>query len=116
MTRIRIALAAAVVALVAAAPSTAATPKLVATVGPGLTITLKSGGKAVTTLKPGKYLLTVSDRSSDHNFHLRGLGVNVDSGISRVGTRTYAITLKRGKYTFVCDPHRTFMKGSFTVR
>jgi plastocyanin len=27
----------------------------------------------------------------------------------------FTITLKKGKYTFVCDPHAAFMKGSFTV-
>ena len=115
MTRTRIALAATVVALVAAAPSQAALPKLAAVVGPGFNITLKSGGKAVKTLKAGKYSLTISDKSGIHNFHLTGPGVNVDSGVSRQGTKTYTITLKRGKYTFVCTPHLTLMKGSFTV-
>lgn len=115
MTRTRIALAATIVALAAAAPSQAALPKLAGAVGPGFTITLKSGGKAFKTLKAGKYSLTISDKSGIHNFHLKGLGVNVDSGISRQGTKTYTITLKRGKYTFVCDPHASFMKGGFTV-
>ena len=115
MTRTRIALAATVVALVAAAPSQAALPKLAAVVGPGFNITLKSGGKAVKTLKAGKYSLTISDKSAIHNFRLKGAGLNIDSGIARQGTKTYTITLKRGKYTFVCDPHASSMKGSFTV-
>lgn len=115
MTRTRIALAAAVVALAAAGPSQAAMPKLVGVVGPGYTITLKSGGKAFKTLKPGMYSLTVSDRSNIHDFRLRGPGVSVDSGIARQGTKTYMVTLKKGKYTFVCTPHASFMKGSFTV-
>ena len=116
MTRTRIALAVLVVALMAVAPSLAATPKLAGAVGPGFTITLKSGGKAVKTLRAGKYSLTISDKSNIHNFHLRGPGVNVDSGVSRQGTKTYTITLKRGKYMFVCDPHSASMKGSFTVK
>lgn len=118
MTLTRIALAATVAASAFAAtavPSQAALPKLVGAVGPGFTITLKSGGKVVRTLKPGKYALTISDKSAIHNFHLKGLGVNVDSGVSRQGTKTYTITLKRGKYTFVCNPHSASMKGSFTV-
>ena len=114
MTRTRIALAATVVALMAVAPSSAAIPKLAGTVGPGFTITLKSGGKTVKTLKAGKYSLTISDKSGIHNFHLTGPGVNVDSGVSRQGTKTYTITLKRGKYSYTCNPH-PFMKGSFTV-
>jgi plastocyanin len=32
-----------------------------------------------------------------------------------VGTKTWTVTLKAGKYTYVCDPHASFMKGSFTV-
>lgn len=115
MTRIRIALAVAAVALVAVAPSQAALPKLAGVVGPGFTITLKSGGKPVKTLKAGKYSLTISDRSTIHNFHLKGPGVNVDSGVARQGTKTYTITLKKGRYAFVCDPHFTSMRGSFTV-
>ena len=76
MTRIRYAVAAgaAVLALVVgAAPATAAT-KLVATVGPSFTITLKKAGKKVTTLKAGTYTITVQDKSDFHNFHLMGPG------------------------------------------
>ena len=119
MTRTRIALAGTVAAsalALTAAPSQAALPKLVGTVGPGFTITLKSGGKVVRTLKPGKYALTIGDKSAIHNFHLKGPGVNVDSGVYRQGTKTYTITLKRGKYSFVCTPHAASMKGSFTVK
>ena len=45
---------AAVAALLAVPPATAATPKLVGTVGPGFTITLTKGGKRVTAVAPGK--------------------------------------------------------------
>jgi len=90
--------------------------KLTGTVGPGFTITLTKGGKAVKTLSPGKYALTIADRSSIHNFELRGPGVNVDTGVSRKGTKTYAITLRKGTYRYVCEPHAAAMKGSFVVR
>ena len=90
--------------------------KLTGTVGPGFTIKLTMGGKTVKALRPGKYALTIIDRASNHNFHLRGPGVNVDSGVARKGTKTYPITLKKGTYRFVCDPHDTTMKGSFVVR
>ena len=75
MTRVRLTLAAssAVLALVAASPATAAT-KLVATVGPSFTITLKKAGKKVTTLPAGAYTITVQDRSGFHNFSLSGPG------------------------------------------
>jgi plastocyanin len=103
-------------ALAVAGSAGAALPKLVGTVGPGFTITLKQSGKAVKTLKAGAYSITVSDRSSIHNFHLRGPGVNkAITQVGFMGTKTVVVSLKKGKYTFVCDPHASIMKGSFTV-
>jgi plastocyanin len=117
MTRIRYATLAAAVTftLIGAAPATAAT-KLVATVGPGFTISLTKAGKRVTTLKAGAYTITVRDRASVHNFFLRGPRVTRDSGVGFVGNRTWNVTLRKGKYSFVCTPHADEMKGSFTVR
>ena len=117
MTRIRFtaAAAAAVLALVLAGPASAAT-KLVATVGPGFTISLTKGGKRVTKVAPGRYTITVRDRSGIHNFLLRAPGgLTRNSGVAFVGTRTWNVTLRRGKATFVCTPHASMMKGSFTV-
>ncbi len=116
MLVVRSLLVAAVIALTLAVAAAAATPRLTGTVGPGFTITLTKGGKKVTTLKPGKYTIAVSDKSNIHNFHLKGPGVNKDSGVDKVGSSTWAVTLKKGSYTFVCDPHPTSMKGRFTVR
>ncbi len=117
MTRLPHALAVlAAASTVLVASASAGPPKLTGTVGPGFTITLKLGGKAVKTLKAGKYTITVSDRSAIHNFHLKGKGVNKDSGIVAVGTKRWTVTLKRGSYVFVCDPHPTSMKGKFTVK
>ena len=109
-----VALAAIVAALVV--PSAlAATPTLTGTVGPGFTITLKKGTAKVTKLKAGAYVIKVSDKSSIHNFRLKGPGVNKTTSVGGTGTSTWKVTLKKGKYTFVCDPHATIMKGSFTV-
>lgn len=119
MSRTRFALAAlAALALAAAVPASAATPTpLVATVGPGFTITLTKAGKKVTTLKAGTYRITVRDRSDFHNFRLRGPGgFNRATGVAAVGTKTWTVTLKKGTYRYVCDPHATSMKGSITVR
>jgi plastocyanin len=101
----------AVLAALAALPALAATPVLNGTVGPGFTILMKKK-----PTKAGKYKLVVSDKSSIHNFHLKGPGVNVLTGVGAVGTKTFTITLKKGRYVFVCDPHATIMKGSFTIR
>jgi plastocyanin len=109
-----VALAAIVAALVV--PSAlAATPTLTGTVGPGFTITLKKGTAKVTKLKAGAYVIKVSDKSKIHNFRLKGPGVNKTTSVGGTGTSTWKVTLKKGKYTFVCDPHASIMKGSFTV-
>ena len=99
------------IAAVVALPAGAATPKLLGTVGPGFTITLtKKPSKA------GKYTLVVSDKSSIHNFHLTGPGVNVKTSVAATGSKTFRITLKKGKYSFVCDPHASTMHGTFRIR
>jgi len=117
MSRLRFILAAGVVALVAAGGSSAATPKLLAHVGPdsSFKITLTKGGKKVTKLKPGKYVIVVSDTSKLHNFHLKGPGINKKTSVAGKATSTWTVTLKKGKYTYLCDPHAALMHGSFTV-
>jgi hypothetical protein len=104
-------LAAMTIAAIAALPVFAATPKLTGTVGPRYTIKMPTK-----PTRAGKYTLVVSDRSSSHNFHLRGPGVNVKTSVARTGTKSFAITIVKGKYTFVCDAHPTEMKGSFTIK
>jgi plastocyanin len=106
---------AAIVAAIAVPAAGAATGKLVATDGPGFTITLKQGAKAVKTLKAGTYTITVQDKSNIHNFHLTGPGVNKLTSVGAVKTYTWKVTLKKGTYKYICDPHKTIMKGSFTV-
>lgn len=118
MTRITAFLAAAFLALALAA-STAAmgtATKLTGTVGPGFTITLKKGSKKVSKLPHGKYTIVVRDRSRIHNFRLKGPGLNKEiTKVGFVGTKQVTVTLKKGKYTYVCDPHKAAMRGSFSV-
>ena len=111
-------LVAAAAALTLALPAAAeAAPRtLVATVGPGHTITLKTpSGRAVKRVKPGTYRIVIRDRSEDHNFHLRGRGVNRSTSVGFVGTTRITVRLARGTYRFVCDPHADEMRGSFRV-
>ena len=90
--------------------------RLVGCVGPGFTFTLKKAARPVRLLTPGRYSITVADKSNIHNFHLKGPGLNKEiTTIGFVGTKTVIVALKRGTYTFVCDPHFTSMKGSFKV-
>ena len=100
----------AVVALILALPALAATPVFKGTVGPGFTIKMTTK-----PTKAGKIKLVIRDKSNVHNFHLTGPGVNVKTTVPFVGTKTFNVTLKKGTYKFICDPH-PFMKGSFTVR
>jgi len=102
-------------ALVVVASASAATPTLTGTDGPGFTITLKKGKTKVTSLKAGKYKIVIKDLSNIHNFHLTGPGLNKKTGVGSMGTTTWMVTLKKGTYKFVCDPHAPIMKGSFKV-
>ena len=115
MNRIRIVLLAALAALVVTVSAQAMTPTLNGTVGPGFTITLTQGGKKVTALKAGTYTFKIADKSSIHNFHLFGPGVNKLTSVTGVGKQTWTVKLAKGTYKYVCDPHKAFMHGSFKV-
>jgi plastocyanin len=98
-------------ATVVALPALAALPKVTGTVGPGFTISMSKK-----PTKAGRYTLVVRDLGDQHNFHLRGPGVNVKTGVATKGTKSFAIKVAKGKYSFVCDPHASTMKGSFTIK
>ena len=106
------------VALLGPAGASAATPKLIATVGPGHTITLRtSSGAPARTVKAGVYAIVVRDRAADHDFRLVGPSVNKATGVGFMGTTKWKVRLVKGKtYRFVCDPHSDEMFGSFRVK
>jgi plastocyanin len=112
---LKIALLAAVIAALAVPAAQASTPTLKGTVGPGFTITLTMAGKKVAKLKAGTYKVVASDKANIHDFHLKGPGVDKTTSVAGTGTKTWTLKLKKGKYTYVCDPHASSMKGSFTV-
>jgi hypothetical protein len=98
-------------------PPPPVTPKLVATVGPKNTISLKSASGAVLkTVKAGVYSITVRDRSRLHNFHLVGKGVNRRSALVGMGTLTWKIKLSAGALRFFSDKSPTTVKGSIVVK
>lgn len=80
-------------------------------VGPGFDIQVENADG----LAPGTYTLKVEDKSSSHNFHLTGPGVDVKTDVSFEGEQTFTITLQSGQYHFQCDPHSSSMNGDFTV-
>jgi protocatechuate 3,4-dioxygenase beta subunit len=119
MSRIPYLIAGLVAALAVAAPSSAGmnAKRLTGTTGPGFTITLKKGTARVKTLTAGKYTITVNDKSTSHNFRLKGPGLNKQiTSLAFKGSKTVTVTLKKGKYTYQCDPHvLQGMKGTFRV-
>jgi hypothetical protein len=93
-------------------------PQLVGTVGPGYYIGLEdSAGNPVTSVAPGAYDILVHDLSGDHNFHLSGPGVNQSTTVTGTGDTTWEdiVFQANSTYTFLCDPHPTIMRGSFTT-
>ena len=99
-------------------PAATGSPNVTLTgvVGPGFSISLKNpNGTGVTHLDPGTYDISVTDNSIEHNFHLRGPGVDRATDIEGTGTVTWTVTITDGTYTFVCDAHPVQMRGSFTA-
>ena len=99
------------------APAPAPTvPKLLATVGPNATISLRSASGAVLrTVKRGTYSIVVRDRSKLHNFHLVGAGVNRKSGLAATGTLTWKLKLSAGTLRFFSDRSPAKVRGSIRV-
>jgi plastocyanin len=108
------AVAAALIAVPAYGQSSAV--KLTGEAGPGFSIDVEKGGKDLKTIKAGTYKIKVEDKSSIHNFHLFGPGLNKKTSVPFKGETTWTIKLKPGKYTYQCDIHVSEgMKGSFKV-
>jgi hypothetical protein len=81
------------------APTAPAPKALRATVAAGGTLSL-----SVRRVTPGRYRLTVADRSPTRNFHLVGPGVNRRTTAAFVGTASWTVALARGTYRFGSDP------------
>jgi opacity protein-like surface antigen len=120
-TLVLLAAAASAAVLLLPGSSSADTPQLVGSVGPGFVITLKTAdGKPVTNLAPGTYQLLVHDLSDEHDFHLfgpAGSGVEATTGpdLTFTGDKTFTLDLPNGiTVNYVCDAHAV-MHGSFTV-
>ena len=117
--RIRLLVLAAATTLAALASPTVALAqtRLIGTAADPARITLThENGTAVTDIPAGTYTIEVRDQSTMHNFHLSGPGVDQRTAVETVGTVTWTVTLQnQARYTFVCDPHSTTMRESFTT-
>jgi hypothetical protein len=124
ITKSRLTLIAAVAfaALAAASASFADTPKpkplpqLLGIVGPGTRFTLKNkAGKAVTTLKTGKYAISLNDYSTKQNFHIVGPGLDLTTLLNKKGSAGATVVLRKGTFRYYSDGDRSHLKGTFKV-
>ena len=119
-TLFALAAAAVAVAIVASAEARSSSTRLIGTVGPGYTISLKKGTAKVKTLKAGKYTFVVTDKASIHDFTIereKG-GPKIEktlTGTSFQGKKTVTVTLKKGSGKFDCSSHEPQMFGFFKV-
>ena len=74
-----------------------------------------AAGRDLKTVKAGTYRIKVEDKATIHNFRLKGPGVNKATSVSGRTETVWTVRLRRGKYTFQCDPHASTMRGSFRV-
>jgi heme/copper-type cytochrome/quinol oxidase subunit 2 len=82
----------------------------------GMKIEMKNANnRPLTTVRARTYRIKIEDEATIHNFHLRGPGVNKITSIPRRSEQIWTVQLRKGKYTFVCDPHARFMHGTFRV-
>jgi plastocyanin len=84
--------------------------KITGSVGPGMTISVSRH-----KVGHGTYTFTVTDKSTMHNWHIFGPGVNRKTSISKKVTKTFTVQLKKGTYKIHCDVHPTTMKTHITV-
>ena len=67
-------------------------------------------GRSPAVHDPGR-----TTRRASHNFHLTARAWTTPPRSRGAATITWKVTLSAGTYTFQCDPHNEFMRGSFTV-
>jgi plastocyanin len=115
----RVTLAALLVAALAGAAGVARAdnPTLTGVVGTNdqFQLSLSDASGPVKHVSAGTYTLVVHDRSTFHNFHFFGPGVDVATTVDEVADKTFTVTLADGTYTFQCDAHLPAMKATFTV-
>jgi len=74
-----------------------------------------AAGRQLKTVKRGTYRIKIEDKATIHNFRLKGPGVNKATSVRRRAETIWTVRLRPGKYTFLCDPHASTMRGSFRV-
>jgi plastocyanin len=72
-------------------------------------------GKKLKSVKAGTYRIKIEDRATIHNFRLKGPGFNKATSVRGRTEAIWIVKLRRGTYTFLCDPHAGTMRGKFRV-
>ena len=87
-------------------PTSGGTGSLTASVG-GSTATLVFGGKRVSSLKAGKYRVTITDSSAKAGFKLQRIGLAATSLTSApfVGRHAVTLNLTAGKWKYYSSTH-----------
>ena len=86
-------------------PKIVSPPKLKAAVsGKGVVTLQDARGRAVTTLKPGWYTITIADDSRSLNFHIVGPGVDHATGVHFRGVELWGLHVRKGVYSYRSDP------------
>ena len=82
----------------------------------GFKIEMKNAAnRSLKTVKAGTYRIKIEDRARTHDFHLVGPGVNKRTSVSGTTETVWTVKLRKGTYTFMCDPHASMMRGTFRV-
>lgn len=72
-------------------------------------------GKKLKSVRAGTYRLKVEDKATVHNFRLKGPGLNKATKVPARTEAIWTVRLRKGTYTFLCDPHAGTMRGTFRV-
>lgn len=79
-------------------------------VGPGMTISVSRH-----KVHHGMYTFTVHDKSTMHNWHIVGPGVNRKTPVAKKVTKTFTVQLTKGTYKIRCDVHPLTMRTHIKV-
>ena len=57
----------------------------------------------------GRYRIVVLDDTNHHNWHISGNYIDKETTVRGSGRWVWRVRLRKGTYSIVCDPHRSWM-------
>ena len=67
------------------------------------------------TASAGRYRIVVDDQTTNHNWHIRGRGVDKSTSVTGTGRMVWKVRLRVDTYVIHCDVHPRTMRTSLTV-